>query len=146
MKKLLLIPALLFAACADVQTDDGQVDVATQDNGAGNNETFDTPTLVAGFIFEPGSCDDNSALIEGHVGYSDGSSADNVTCQLQFEDGSTVDSCFAVHSFPQAQTVVLVATDSVTGATARFSETVAGPLSFDASLDVSSSGTSISWN
>ena len=146
MKKLLLVPVLL-AACADVkQGDEVTVGAPVEDDGAGNNETFETPTLIAGFISEPGACSDNSALIEGHVGYSDGSSNENVVCQLVFEDGSTVDSCFASRTFLKPEKVILIATDTVTLATARYEDTVMGRLSFNASLDVTTEGLSISWN
>jgi hypothetical protein len=151
MKKLLLVPVVLLAACADVKPDDGQVVVGTavDDDGGGggggaDNENF--RTLTAGFITEPAECNDHSTRIEGHFGYSDGSLADNVTCQLLFEDGTSVEGCFAVHSFAEPQNVTLIATDSVTGATATYEEVVSGPLSFSATLDVTSSGLSISWN
>ena len=144
MNKLLLIASFFAAACGDnLDTPDADLDVE-----AGADDTpavGDGPALLAGFIYEPSSCDDHSVRLEAYRSYSDGSSTENVVCQYQFADGRTIDSCFAIASLPDAQTVVLVARDTVTGATATHTEVVEGPETLEASLDVVTDGLTISW-
>jgi hypothetical protein len=105
----------------------------------------DAPTLFAGFIYDPASCDDHSVRFYGHA--SDGSSNFlDVVCHWDFGDGTTGDGCMIEHPLPSPSNVVLTVFDPVSGATGRFEEVVTGPLSFDASFDVTSSGLSISWH
>jgi len=145
MKKLLLVPLLLLAACGDnLQPDEDQAVAGAGGSGA----TGDTSgaTLFAFFISSPGSCADHTENLEGHWGYTDGRPLpNNIECRYDFGDGTSEDTCFATHSFPAAQVVTFTVTDLDTGATASSSEAVIGPRSLDATLDVTTSGLSISW-
>src|SRR5688572_21807508 len=151
MKKLLLVPAILLAACTEnsalpeepVSTESGQSTGGV--GGGADNEGFDTPTLFANIATDPGDCFDSSALVYGTYYYSDGSSTENVVCQLIFADGTTSDSCFASRPFPEPELVTLVVRDTVTLAEGRTSQTVVGPESFTATLAVTTDGLTISW-
>jgi hypothetical protein len=146
MKKLLFVPAIMFAACVDKPAIDEPVSTETGQGIGSDYEQFDTPVLVAGFLQDPGSCDDSSASLLAHYWYSDGSPTDNVVCQYIFADGSTSDGCFASRSFPEAEKVILVVRDTVTLAETRAEDIVEGPEHFSATLDVTSSGLSIAWD
>ena len=151
MNKLLLVPVMLLAACVakpEVVTEETGTETGQSIGGVGggaDNEVFDTPRLVASILQDPASCDDNSAYVYGVYSYTDGSSTENVVCQFIFADGTTSDGCFAVHSFPEPENVILVVRDTVTLAETRFEEVVVGPESFTASLDVTSAGLTINW-
>ena len=149
MRKLLMVPVMLLAACA-VETPDPDlgtnVTTAGDDSaGAGAGETFESGTLSGGFTTEPISCVDHSLLFQAFVFRADGSRDFDATCQYQFADGRALDGCTLTASVPELETVTLLATDTVIGASLTDSESVQGPASFDASLDVSASGMSISW-
>lgn len=149
MRKLLMVPVMLLAACA-VETPDPDlgttVTTAGDDSaGAGAGETFEGATLSGGFTTEPIACADHSLLFQAFVFHSDGSRDFDATCQFQFADGRTLDGCAITASVPDLENVTLVATDIVIGASLTDAQQVSGPPSFDASLDVSASGMAISW-
>jgi hypothetical protein len=150
MRNLLMIPVMLLGACAIEPTNQdpspGVTSSPTDDSaGAGAGETFDTPTITGSFITEPNDCKDNQVLFQTLVFGPDSTRDFDVTCHYQFSGGRTFDSCVFVASMPELETVTLTATDPTLGASVTYSETVGGPPSFNASLDVTTSGLSISW-
>jgi hypothetical protein len=145
MKKLLLVPALLLAACGDNLQPDEQ-DVAT---GAAQDEA-DAPaadaTVTAALVTEPNDCADHSLRFRAFALAANGETLENPICRVEFADGTTVESCFFTHSVSTAgETVVLTVIDPATGATDRHEELLTGP-SFDPRLDVSSGGLWIAWS
>jgi hypothetical protein len=151
MRKLLMVPVMLLAACTLEPTNQdpapgGTAPVDDDSAGAGAGESFDTDITLSGeFITEPSMCSDNSLLFQALVFKSDGTRDFDVSCHFEFADGRTFDNCVFSASIPDLENVTLVATDAALGATVSYSEVVAGPPSFDASLDVATSGMTISW-
>jgi hypothetical protein len=148
MKKLMLVPALLFAACGD-NLHPEQEQVAGVEEGSGSTPDMpDAPNaqFFAFFLEDPGDCADHSVYLEGHWGYVNGPVVENAICHYDFGDGTFADTCRPGHSFPDAQNVTFTATDPATGATASFTESVIGPRSFEAALSVTTDGLSISWD
>jgi hypothetical protein len=143
MKKLLLVPVLLVAACGDNLTPDE--DQLAGGAVAPESDAPDELELYAALVSEPYSCDDNSVLLRGFAGYSGGPEVDNRLCHFELADGRTFDTCYQVVSLPTAQNVVLTVTDPATGNTATHEEVVTGP-ALDATLNVSSGGLWIGWS
>ena len=141
-----LLPALLLAACGDnLHPDEDQLSASAEDDSG--DETPNDATLFAFFLAHPSSCADHSVLFEGHYGYTDGRQVTNPICSYELRDGTVfADTCFAVHPFPTADVAVFRVTDPANGQVATFEEAVRGPLSFAATLDVTSNGLSISWD
>lgn len=151
MKQLLLVPALLLAACGDNLdlNDDQAVNGAQVDAGAPSAETTDNP-LFAFFVQSPGDCADHSVLLEGHYGYADGTPVQSPICRYEFEDGTSMDTCFGLHSFPTSQVVSFTVEDPATGAVGQGQDTVVGPESFELTLDVTGyyfeNGPALAWS
>jgi hypothetical protein len=152
MKKLLLVPAIFVAACVDKPAVVTEEPTATETGqstgglgGGADNEDFDTPTLVAGFLQDPLDCDGNTVILVAHYGYTDGS-AGEFTCQYVFADGSTIDDCIAIRSFPNGELVTLIVRDSSRGVETRYQDAVVGPQNFSATLDVTSNDLTITWD
>jgi hypothetical protein len=89
-------------------------------------------------------------LLEGHYGYADGTPVQNPNCRYDFEDGTSVDTCFALHSFPTSQVVSFTVEDPATGAVAHGEDAVIGPASFEVTLDVTGyyfeNGPALAWS
>jgi hypothetical protein len=149
MKKLLLVPALLFAACGDnLQPDEDQL--AT---GAGGTEVpSDDPEarpLQAQIFIETITCVETIARFEAGAQYlDDGTNALNIACSWTFDDGSTSSECAGEHRFATAgaHDFVLEVTDLDTGATAVSTQTRVSAPPLELTLDVTSNGLSISYN
>ena len=154
MKKL-LVPALLLAACgvepikeehttvtADDTDKDGEPE--TPPDAPDVPETPD-PNFYAFFISGPNTCEDHSQWFEGRFGYVDGTEIENALCRYEVGGSVVAETCYAEIPLPTAQEVVLIVTDPVTGAVARFEEIVQGPKSFSTDIKVASDGTSITW-
>jgi hypothetical protein len=155
MKKLLLAPAFLFAACAS----DSVPDVDQPVSGTANDSDT-TPAqpsesenaLSASFVAAPAACDSNEVSFEAASIYADGTVVSNPVCHYDFGDGTFGDSCSARHSYslgfgnyvPSAN-VTLTVTDPASGATATYSDLVLPPGNFDAYLNASSDGLTISY-
>ncbi|HEX5058003.1 MAG TPA: hypothetical protein VFV99_01530 [Kofleriaceae bacterium] len=140
MLKLILVPALLLAACGDnLHPDEDQV--ATGAAGSGSDAPGDTPdaaVLTARFIPFADDCDNHGVRFEAQFGYSDGGAVANPICHYDFADGTSADTCVASHSLPTAQIVRLTVTDPATGAMAVAEDSVIGPEIFDVIVDLSS--------
>jgi hypothetical protein len=156
MKKLLLVPVLLFAACADTPAHEedqlnAEGDMA-EPEGPATPGTPDTPgtspvPLRVGFITEPSSCADRSVWIEGHWSYADGSRPDQVDCRYELLDGTLLSTnCATVAPLPDGDIVVFTVTDPATGAVASYQGFAQGPQSFATSVTVSTDGLSLSWD
>ena len=145
MSKLIVLAPLAFvAACAtDPQPSVGG-DVEVPPAAA----VVDPPpaTLSGSYEMIPESCDDHSVMFIAHPSYSDGSSTANVSCEFQFPDGAAVEGCGVTHSIPDAGPVVLVVHDNVTGATAYYTDVAQGPASFSLTLDVTTTGDTLTWH
>jgi hypothetical protein len=147
MKKLLLVPALLFAACGDnLHPDLDQAVVGAEDDTGAVPETPSDSSLAVSFRAAPASCDNGGLSFEGAYSYADGSPVSNPICHYDFGDGTSAATCDAVHLFaaPPAN-VTFTVTDPATGATGSFADTVIPPGVFDAWLIPSTDGLSISW-
>jgi hypothetical protein len=155
MKKVLFASVLVLAACADdpipdvdQPVTDPTVDV---DTGATAVETTDA-AISASFVAAPAACDSAEVSFEAASTYSDGTAIANPICRYDFGDGTFGDSCSVVHSYvdgpgsslPSAN-VTLTVTDPATGATATYTDIVIPPGNFDAFLNASSDGLTISW-
>jgi hypothetical protein len=139
-------PVVLLAACA---TQDAPSPPAVDGPNAplaGEVSGTDAPTLRGAFEYFPESCADHSVFFAARHYYSDGTSADDVSCQYQFADGTLADGCGVTYSLPDPQLVVLTMRDNVTGATATYQDTVVGPASFVATVDVTSDVDSLTWH
>ncbi|MBV8757920.1 MAG: hypothetical protein JO257_11610 [Deltaproteobacteria bacterium] len=145
MSKLLFASLALVAACtADAPPSTGaDIHVAPVEGVASINVA---PTLRAGYWYRPESCAGNLVAFYPVLSYSDGTPTANVVCQYRFPDGTTVDGCGVTHSIPTLGPVVMTARDTVTGATASYSEDVVGPASFSASINVTTAGDMLSWD
>lgn len=138
MKKLLLVlPALLFAACGDnLQPDLDQAVGGADGDGAAVPETPGPgDTLVVGFIYSPNDCADHSVYLQGHYAYPDGTQVEHPICRYQSADGTVLDDCVGPLSVPTLQNVVFTVTDADTGATGSTTSPVEGPKSFSVTLD-----------
>jgi hypothetical protein len=155
MKKLLLVPALLFAACGDNLHPD--LDQAVGGAADSDSDSADTPVtdaaLTASFTASPASCDTYSVAFASAYAYADGTTVANPICHYDFGDGTSGDTCTAVHSYvtgpgnwQAVANVTLTVTDPATGATATYTDIVIPPGNFDIGLTATSDGLSISWN
>jgi hypothetical protein len=147
MKKLMLVPALLFAACGDnLQPDEEQA--ATGANGAEADAPAETPSaLTASYQSSPASCTEHALNFEGVFGYADGTSVNNPICRYDFGDGTFADTCSARHAFATVPAnVTFTVEDPATGATATTGGAEVPPGNFDAFLIPSTDGLSISWD
>ena len=147
MKKLLLVPALLLAACGDnlSPTEDEVSGGTAATDSASPEDPAEELELYAALVSEPYDCDTHSVLLRGFAGYSGGAELDSPICHFELADGRTFDTCYQVVSLPTAQNVVLTVTDPATGTTARHEEVITGP-AFEPRLDVSSGGMWIAWS
>lgn len=147
MKKLLLVPALLFAACGDNLTpDEDQIAPTNTSESDAGEAPADTPELIASFTTAPVNCDLHSVRFEGRYAYADGTAVDNPICHYDFGDGTSADTCSVVHEFSDVlSNVVFTVEDPATGAVASATDLVLPPKDFDASLLATSDGLSISW-
>jgi hypothetical protein len=152
MKKLLLVPVLLFAACAETPKHD--VDQLNAEGDATEPAGPATPApdapeseLLAFITQEPSECHLNTVRLLARYSYPGGVVPDNVSCQFTLLDGTVIaDSCFTVLAAPTDTSVRLTVTDLATGAVAVVDEGVRGPDNFTTSLAVSSDGLSLSWD
>ena len=146
MSKLLLVAPQAFAA-ACVSDPPTSIGANVQDAVDPVPASGDgTPTLYGSFETIPDSCDEHSLLFTAHPFYSDGSPTTNVTCEFQFPDGSTIEGCGGSHSVPDLTLVKLVLRDTVTGATRESEDLVQGPASYSVSVDVTTSGDTLTWH
>jgi hypothetical protein len=151
MTKLLLVPALLLAACIDdLRPEEDQVTGNAEGDTAGSGlqgPTAVEKTLWAGFVQEPLDCVDHSLRLIGHWGYSDGTRPTNVSCLFTLPDGTVLsDFCFVSPSLEVGAVVTFTLTDLDTGAVATYSEFAQGPASFETTVDVSTDGLTLSWD
>jgi hypothetical protein len=153
MKKLLFASALVLTACADdpVPDLDQPVTDAVVDASATSVDATER-ALTASFVTTPAACDSAEVSFEATTAYSDGTPVASPVCHYDFGDGTSGDSCSAVHSYATGPgdsltnaNVTLTVTDAATGATATFTDVVLPPGNFDASLNASSDGLTISW-
>lgn len=142
MTKLLFVPALLLAACANVATPD---DPAPTTTAVANPET-PAPALTVGFAVRMLDCNTHNALLTAQASYPDGTVVANPVCRFTLEDGTTFDGCLAAPALPTAQNVVLTVTDPATGASGSYQQVVQGPGSFDATFEAYASDHAIHWN
>lgn len=145
---------LLIPACTQDREPE-QVDQVSdsqeeEQEDAGGGKVDDVPVhrpISVVLTHDPGDCADNSVFLYANVIYvDDGSLVEAATCQFEFEDGTQATGCFVAHPSPAQQNVVVTATDPATGATATASDVVQGPASFSSTLDVTTSGLTISWD
>lgn len=156
-KHLTLLCGYLLVACADEAPESNGSSVG---GAGGETSPIDTslqglendipsgeaPVLYPSFDYSPQACADNSVLLVGRVVDANLDLVDGAICRYAFSDGTTADGCTVIHSVPTPGNVVLTAYDPITGATGRFEQLVSGPLSFTATLDVTTTGLSISWH
>ena len=98
MKKLLLVPALLLAACGDNLHDTDDQTAFGTDDGAVPDDGEDTPArpFEASPLITFPSCDAAVASYEADGRYTDTDELEfvpNVSCLWKFDDGSTSTSC-----------------------------------------------------
>ena len=146
MSKLLFVAPLAFATACASDPPPSTVGADVQGPPLAGASINVAPTLYAGFWYRPESCNDNSLMLYPVLRYSDNSSTANVVCQYAFPDGSVVDSCGVTHSIPTPGTVTFTARDTVTGATATYSELLVGPPTLSATIDVTTAGDTLSWD
>jgi hypothetical protein len=143
-KMIVLAPLAFVAACAA----DPQPSVGGDVQVPPAAEVVDPPlpTLYGSYEMIPESCDDHSVMFIAHPFYSDGSSTANVSCLFQFPDGTAVEGCGVTYPMPDPGPVVLVVHDNVSGATATYTDFAQGPASFSLSVDVTTSGDTLTWH
>jgi hypothetical protein len=141
MAKLLLVPALLLAACADVATPDDPAPSTT------SVATPETPaSLTVRFTVRMEDCNTHNALLTAQALYPDGTAVANPICQFTVADGTTFDGCLAAPALPTAQNVILTVTDPATGASGSYQQVVQGPGTFDTTFEAYASDHAIHWN
>ena len=150
MKTLLLVPALLLAACGDNLTpDEDQVSgTAVGDHDDGSDDPAARP-LQAQIFIQTITCNETIARFEAGAQYlDDGTNALNIACKWTFDDGTTSTECAGDHPFATsgAHDFVLEVTDLDTGATAVSTQTRIFAPPLELTLDVTSNGLSISYN
>jgi hypothetical protein len=125
MKKLLILPALLFVACGDnLAPTDEQATAGAEATSTDTEDDVSRP-IDASIYIEMPSCTDALAKFEAGVSYvDDGSPVGTVACKWTFDDGTTSDECAGEHIFAAAgnHEFVLDVTHTVTGETAHSSQ------------------------
>ena len=150
MTRLLLAPALLFAACTDSLPPETDVTGAAEGQNDGSPEPDDADTalpLVVAISQDPGDCVDHTVRLVGRFAYADGTVPENVSCRFTHADGTVLsDQCFAWPSMEVGALVTLTVTDLDTGAVGSAVDFAQGPASFGTTLTVSTSGSTLSWD
>jgi hypothetical protein len=121
MKKLFVLPALLFAACGDNLAPD-----AEQATGGAETVAEESPRPIDAsiYIYNP-SCIASVAAFEADVYYADDRSpVGAVECRWTFDDGSTSDVCVGEHEFatPGFHDFTLDVKHTLTGETAHVAQ------------------------
>jgi hypothetical protein len=147
MKKLLLIPALLLAACGDNLDPKDQASLGTDE---GHAEADTRPWYVSATIWFP-SCDAAVASYEADARFGDTNDIElvpNVSCVWTFDDGTTSTSCAGEHTFAEGgwHDFVVVITNLDTGETREQLQRRFVYPPIEATLDVTTSDLTISWN
>jgi hypothetical protein len=147
MKKLLLVPALLVACGDNLHPEEDQVTVTSE--GDHDDDTDDPPAraIEAQIFIETITCDETIARFEAGARYDDGTPLADMQCKWTFDDGTTSTVCAGEHLFDRAgaHDFVLEVTDAATGAMGRSTQTRQFHPPFEANLEVSGDGLSITY-
>ena len=157
MRNVFALPVIgLVVACTQAAPEEsdrtaaaeGDAESAPDQEGGEEGESPVVPGISIVLTHEPGSCDTNTLNILARVSYTGGDLVDSPTCHFAFEDGTEITGgCYISPSLPtQPQRVVVTATDPATGATATATDSVQGPATLSATVDLTTTGLSITWD
>jgi hypothetical protein len=148
-KKLVLVPALLVAACGDnLHPEEDQVTVTS--GGDHEDDTPDAPAraIDAAIFIDTITCVDTIARFEAGARYTDDNSTVlDIACKWTFDDGATSTDCAGEHQLDRAgaHDFVLEVTDLDTGATGVTTQTRIFAPPLELTLDVTADDLSISY-